>query len=145
MTMPENGSRSVVIEVGALFKTDEDLWLPLYVDLSYDESDPLVITATFHQSNPDETPNDVIWVFARSLMAEGVEGRAGNGDVAFEKDQLDPSQLLLKLNSPAGRATIRLPKKAVETFLDRTFVVVAVGAENDLVAEDLELWLLLND
>lgn len=69
--------RTVVQEVAAQLVVTRDYSLPLCMRLRYEPSDPYVVRATFftHSDDPGE------WVLGRDLLADGLSGSAGDGDI----------------------------------------------------------------
>jgi hypothetical protein len=70
----------------------------------------------------------VVWRFARGLLAEGLSGRAGEGDVAVwpSADGLD---VVIRLSSPDGTIELTASTSSVARSLEATYCLVAVGAE----------------
>jgi hypothetical protein len=96
----------------------------LTATLSYDASEPYEVRIVFHAGL--EEP--VAWVLARSLLAGGLTGRAGDGDV--ETWVADGGQnLVIRLRSPDRTATFTAPAGNVARFLEVTYCLVAPGAE----------------
>jgi hypothetical protein len=70
----------------------------------------------------------VTWRFARGLLAQGLSGRAGEGDVAVwpSADGLD---VVIRLSSPDGTVELTASAPSVARFLEATYCLVAAGAE----------------
>ncbi|WP_051580929.1 SsgA family sporulation/cell division regulator [Pseudonocardia acaciae] len=91
------------------------------------DSDELVrMTMTWSRREPFEVwlgfPDaDVHWVVARELLAAGLAGPAGLGDVALLRDLADPRLLELILSSPDGVLGLRLPAAELADFLRATW------------------------
>ncbi|MFJ8045750.1 SsgA family sporulation/cell division regulator [Kitasatospora sp. NPDC096147] len=101
------------------------------VELFYSTSDPWAVRCYF----PKE-PVPVFWAFGRDLLAEGLVGPAGDGDVHISP--VDGRYTLLALCGPVGdgMAVLRAPTRDLAAFLARTHRVVPPGAEGALVDWD---------
>ncbi|RJK92942.1 SsgA family sporulation/cell division regulator [Vallicoccus soli] len=100
--------------------------VPLPVVLRYRGEDPYAVHAEF-RTGVDES---VDWVFARDLVAEGVQRPAGEGDVrVWPSAGPGPATVFLALASPDGQALLQAPAAALRAFLDRTYDVVPSGTE----------------
>ena len=86
---------------------------PIRVALSWSRSNPLEVWLEF----PDA---GVYWVVARELLAQGLAGPAGLGDVTLLPDLHDPRWLELILSSPDGVVGLRLPAAELTEFLRAT-------------------------
>ncbi|WP_308184827.1 SsgA family sporulation/cell division regulator [Streptomyces sp. MNU76] len=71
---------------------------------------------------------DVTWAFARTLLAEGLTGPAGIGDVHLWP--CGPAHTVVELHSPHGMAMIRFDTSSLRRFLHRSYAVVALGGED---------------
>jgi len=97
----------------------------LTATLSYDASKPHEVRMTFH----DGLTAPIAWVFARSLLAEGLSTRAGEGFVETWPAG-DGKNLVISLCSPKGsRAEFTAPAVSIARFLEATYWLVAPGAE----------------
>jgi hypothetical protein len=101
------------------------------------------------------TDEPVEWIFARDLLAAGIESRQGEGDVQVwpspvscaETDDLDvigPTQtggtvLNIELSSPFGQAHFEAPAQAMSAFLARTYQIVPAGKETSYIDIEAEL------
>jgi hypothetical protein len=95
--------------------------------LGYRPEDPFAVRLTF----PPEVSLDGTeraWTFARDLLAEGLRGPAGVGDVHVWP--YGPHLTVVELHSPAGAAMIRLRSVGVRAFLGRSYAAVPEGAED---------------
>ncbi|MCC5478003.1 SsgA family sporulation/cell division regulator [Streptomyces sp. NPDC059680] len=107
--------------------TAEDEEIPVSATLRYTTDDPLAVFVDF----PPEAALDgeeVTWVFARSLLDQGMRVPAGHGDV-----QIWPygrTRTVLEFHSPHGLALLQFPSSALRRFLLRTYGVVAPGQED---------------
>jgi hypothetical protein len=92
---------------------------------SYDAGEPHEVRMVFH----DGLEEPVAWVFARSLLAEGLSRRAGEGLVETWPAG-DGQNLVISLCSPKGnRAEFTAPAVSVACFLEATYWLVAPGTE----------------
>jgi hypothetical protein len=117
----------------------------------YSGADPYAVRMAFHVG----TDEPVEWIFARDLLAAGIEARHGEGDVQVwpsatscaETEDLDvigppgsPGTILnIELSSPFGRAHFEAPAEAMSAFLRRTYLLVPAGRESDFADIDAEL------
>jgi hypothetical protein len=99
-----------------------DTLLPVPAHLAYDTTDPYAVRATFLAGE-----DSVEWVFARDLLASGINGPVGDGDVHVWPR--GPEVVLIALTSPDGRAVLAAPMAAVAGFVARTYELVAAGDE----------------
>ncbi|WP_434447234.1 SsgA family sporulation/cell division regulator [Lentzea sp. E54] len=102
---------------------------PVAADLRYSTRDPLAVAVVCHGSG-----GEVSWTFARDLLAAGLIGPVGEGDVRLRPLSGDGARVLLSLATPFGAIDFVARLLVVADFLDRTFELVADGAE-DVVAE----------
>lgn len=95
-------------------------------ELRYTADEPLSVTLRFptHVSQ-DGTP--VQWVFARDLLAGGLHGPSGEGDVRIHP--LGSRHTGMELRAPGGTAVLTVRTAPLRVFLERSFAVVAQGAE----------------
>jgi hypothetical protein len=90
------------------------------------------------------TDEPVEWIFARELLAAGLDGPAGEGDVrVWPADDGGEGVLNIALSSPFGQAHFEAPLTATAEFVARTFGVIAAGRESDFIDLDGELDVLL--
>jgi hypothetical protein len=117
----------------------------------YNDSDPYAVRMAFHVG----TDEPVEWIFARDLLAAGIEARHGEGDVQVwpspvscaEAEGLDVigsadvggTVLNIELSSPFGQAHFEAPAQAMSAFLQRTFQIVPAGRESDFIDIETEL------
>ncbi|MFJ9904683.1 SsgA family sporulation/cell division regulator [Streptomyces sp. NPDC101152] len=111
---------------GRLITSDEQE-LPVPTTLRYVSTDPLAVHLDFPpESSLDGT--DVTWTFGRALLAEGLRGPAGDGDVHIWP--CGRARTVLELHSPYGLALLQFDAAALHRFLLRTYAVVAAGEED---------------
>ncbi|WP_369240079.1 SsgA family sporulation/cell division regulator [Streptomyces sp. R21] len=108
--------------------------IPLPAEFRYERSDPYAVCLALGAP----TTASVDWVFARSLLAEGLRRPAGIGDVqvtprrhsaAGHPSPSDTVRILLRTRDGAA-ATLEVRASAVTAFLRRTDVMVAPGTEH---------------
>ena len=131
MTRRRNGGsqqRSTVdeqIELRLVVPDADAVTLP--VTFHYGIDDPYAVRAQFHGEG-----SDVEWVFARDLLAAGLDGMSGEGDVkVWPAPAMRPGIVLISLSSPDGRAVLEADSHDVRAFLDLSEQIVPMGAESD--------------
>ena len=124
--------RDAVAEIPMRLRSVDGADAGISAEFRYTTGDPYAVRATF--SRVQHTP--VVWVFARDLLLVGSARRAGIGDV-----QIYPSgdDVVLKLSSPEGAATLFAPASAIRRFNARMLGMVAHGDEGSHVDIDAEL------
>jgi hypothetical protein len=147
--MMNSSSTTVSAELGLRLVAAEQAIVPLVASLHYSGSDPYAIRMAFHVGTEDP----VEWIFARDLLADGLMTPEGDGDVLIwpsspvigPDGQTDGplSVLNIKLSSPFGEAHFEAPAEAIANFLDRTFRIVQMGRESQVIDIDAELNSLL--
>jgi Streptomyces sporulation and cell division protein, SsgA len=131
-----NTSAIVAAELGLRLVVPEHGGVPLTASLYYRGDDPYAIRMAFHVGTDDP----VEWIFARDLLAEGLDGVAGAGDVrVWPSTAAHRDVLNLALSSPFGQAHFEAPLTALTGFLLRTFEVVPAGREGEFIDIDGEL------
>ena len=115
----------------------------LDASLRYDRDDPYAV----HLSFPTSPGRDAIeWIFARSLVSDGLTVPAGDGDVRIRPAPEDLSgPVYVELCSPSGRALFAVPRPVLAHFVARCHALVPPGAEAEYLDLDAELDLLLHD
>ncbi|MFJ9591089.1 SsgA family sporulation/cell division regulator [Streptomyces acidicola] len=108
--------------------------LPLPTHLNYRVTDPYAVEAVF-----DPGPHQVTWIFARDLLADGLHGMAGSGDISIWTSPSDSGhpRAFMQLKSPAGTALLSLPPTPVKEFLAETTRMVDRGREHALLSSSL--------
>jgi hypothetical protein len=95
--------------------------------LQYEPSDPYAVRAAFTVVGSDET---VEWIIGRDLLADGLEGLAGEGDIrVWPAEEHDVCDLHVLFNPPSGTALLKAPAHEIKAFLQETEAVVPRGAE----------------
>lgn len=139
-----NNSSTVSAELGLRLVVPQQTIVPLVASLSYSKEDPYAIRIAFHVGLDEP----VEWIFARDLLAAGIEGEDGLGDVkvwpsAGSLGGLPGTVLNIELSSPFGQAHFEAPVKEVSDFLRRTYQIVPAGEESVHVDVEAELTDLL--
>jgi hypothetical protein len=120
----------------------------------YSGNDPYAVRMAFHVG----TDEPVEWIFARDLLAAGIESRQGEGDVQVWPSALSCAEtgdlsvmgsaqthgaggkvLNIELSSPFGQAHFEAPAEAMSAFLQRTYQIVPAGKESSYIDIDTEL------
>jgi hypothetical protein len=153
--MNRSSSTTISAELGLRLVVPQQTIVPLVASLYYSGRDPYAVRMAFHVG----TDEPVEWIFARELLAAGIESRHGEGDVQVwpsaqscaETDGLDVigaadtagdgqgAVLNIELSSPFGQAHFEAPAGAMSAFLDRTYQIVPVGQESDYIDIEAEL------
>jgi hypothetical protein len=107
----------------------------LEAQLRYDPSDPLAVSLVIGT----QCDEPVVWVFARDLLAAGIAGAIGEGDITIEPADRDVRITL----ATDCLATMLAPRDRVVEFLVETFTRVPSGAEFDGIDIDAEIAALL--
>jgi hypothetical protein len=118
--------------------------VPLVASLYYSTEDPYAIRVAFHVGLDEP----VEWIFARELLANGLKGRDGLGDVRVwpapaQGGNAAEQVLHIELSSPFGEAHFEAPIRDVSDFLRRTYRIVPAGEEVGFVDVEGELANLL--
>jgi Streptomyces sporulation and cell division protein, SsgA. len=108
--------------------------LPLPLHLNYRVTDPYAVEAVF-----DPGPHQVTWTFARDLLADGLHGKAGSGDISIWTSPCDSGhpRAFMQLKSPTGTALMSLPPAPVKEFVTETTRMVPRGSEHALLSSSL--------
>ncbi len=149
--MNRSGGTSISAELGLRLVVPQQTVVPLVASLYYSGSDPYAVRMAFHVG----TDEPVEWIFARDLLAAGIESRHGEGDVLVwpspgsyaETDDPDVTGtadgsgvvLNIELSSPFGQAHFEAPAQPMSAFLQRTYQIVPVGRESDYIDIETEL------
>jgi len=147
--MNRSGSTTISAELGLRLVVPQQTIVPLVASVYYSGSDPYAVRMAFHVG----TDEPVEWIFARDLLAAGIESRQGEGDVQVwpspmscaEAGDLDGMGdtggkiLNIELSSPFGQAHFEAPAQAMSAFLKRTYQIVPPGRESSYVDIETEL------
>lgn len=132
-----SGEIAVAMELGLIVPLQPSL--PLPVQLRYSSRDPYAVTLVF--SGPDE---DVMWVFARDLLAGGLVLPRGQGDVRVRPEIRDGSKfIMIGLTSPDGTAELEADATQIASFIAQTEALVPRGSEHTVIDLDQALAALL--
>src|SRR5579859_5435682 len=142
--MNSSSGTTVSAELGLRLVVPQQTIVPLVASLYYNRTDPYAVRMAFHVG----TDEPVEWIFARDLLAAGLESRHGEGDVHVWPsetlaDDEDGLVLNIELSSPFGQAHFEAPAEAMASFLQRTYAVVPAGKETEYVDIESELDALL--
>jgi hypothetical protein len=152
--MNRSSSTTISAELGLKLVVPQQTIVPLVASMYYSGSDPYAVRMAFHVG----TDEPVEWIFARDLLAAGIESRHGDGDVQVwpslasvaETSDLDvigmtESQgpqgkvLNIELSSPFGQAHFEAPAEAMSAFLARTYQIVPADQESGYIDIETEL------
>jgi len=141
--MNRSSSTTISAELGLRLVVPQQTIVPLVASMYYSGSDPYAVRMAFHVG----TDEPVEWIFARDLLAAGIESRQGEGDVqvwpsepADSEDGGDDDIVLnIELSSPFGQAHFEAPAEAMSAFLKRTYSIVPAGKESGFVDIESEL------
>lgn len=122
---------------------DDGTYLPLETELQYGTADPLAVIALFDTGEGEP----VRWVFARDLLANGLDHRVGEGDISVwpALDDDGAISVRMRLQSPDGSAVIEADASEIERFLAQTWKLVPQGGEMEHVELDRVLESILDD
>jgi len=149
--MNRSSSTTISAELGLRLVVPQQTIVPLVASLYYSGSDPYAVRMAFHVG----TDEPVEWIFARDLLAAGIESRQGEGDVqvwpspascadsddsdATGRPEMGGKVLNIELSSPFGQAHFEAPAQAMSTFLQRTYQIVPAGRESRHIDIEAEL------
>jgi hypothetical protein len=149
--MNRSSSTTISAELGLRLVVPQQTIVPLVASMFYSGSDPYAVRMAFHVG----TDEPVEWIFARDLLAAGIESRQGEGDVHVwpspgscadigSLDLTGSSQpgdkvLNIELSSPFGQAHFEAPAQAMAAFLRRTYQIVPAGQESRYIDIEAEL------
>lgn len=109
--------------------------LPLPVSLRYSRKDPYAVSIVF--SGPEE---EIIWVFARDLLADGLDLPQGHGDVRIRPEYRDQRRfVMIALTSPDGTAELEADADQMREFIGITEALVPRGCEDTVIDLDAAL------
>jgi hypothetical protein len=150
-----NSGTTISAELGLRLVVPQQTIVPLVASMYYSGTDPYAVRMAFHVG----TDEPVEWIFARDLLAAGIETRQGEGDVqvwpsakscaedeGMEVTGPDLGAILnIELSSPFGQAHFEAPADAMAAFLRRTYQIVPAGNESDFINIEAELNNLLRN
>jgi len=130
---------AVAVPMELRLKVPQQQTLPLPVYLRYCVDDPYAVSVAFQ--GPDE---EVTWVFARDLLADGLDRPLGEGDVTIRPHRQDGRDVLvIGLASPDGAAELEADASEVRAFVDLCESVLPRGREHTVLNLDAALEELL--
>ncbi|SOD89398.1 SsgA family sporulation/cell division regulator [Streptomyces sp. Ag109_G2-15] len=128
--------KTVMQEVAVQLVISRTYSLSMCMNLRYEPADPYVVRADFFTDADEPTE----WVLGRDLLADGLRGSAGCGDIRIWSAVSRGDQgMYIALGSPAGTALLEVPVQDVRTFLENTEALVPRGTESGHIDWDLEL------
>ena len=147
--MNRSSSTTISAELGLRLVVPQQTIVPLVASLYYSGSDPYAVRMAFHVG----TDEPVEWIFARDLLAAGIESRQGEGDVQVWPSPMSCAEagdldgigetggkiLNIELSSPFGQAHFEAPAQAMSAFLKRTYQIVPPGRESGYIDIETEL------
>ena len=107
-------------------------------ELRYDPADPFAVSLAI---GVDGVP--VVWTFARELLADGLCGPSGVGDLRIEPITADGVREIDITLTTDCQATLIAPRDTVVAFLVEAYATVPAGSELDHLDIDAELTALL--
>ncbi|GAA1425633.1 SsgA family sporulation/cell division regulator [Streptomyces thermospinosisporus] len=110
--------------------------------LHYDRNDPFAVRMTFPGPATLEGV-EVSWTFSRELLAAGLEGPQGQGDVRVRPYGYD--RTVLEFHAPEGTAVVHVRSGDVRRFLEATDELVPAGLEHLQLDLDHDLAELMRD
>jgi len=136
--MNRSSSTTISAELGLRLVVPQQTIVPLVASMYYSGSDPYAVRMAFHVG----TDEPVEWIFARDLLAAGIESRQGEGDVHVwpsPESVAEGKVLNIELSSPFGQAHFEAPAEAMSAFLQRTYQIVPAGQESRYIDIETEL------
>ena len=147
--MNRSSGTTISAELGLKLVVPQQTIVPLVASMYYSGSDPYAVRMAFHVG----TDEPVEWIFARDLLAAGIESRPGDGDVQVWPSPMSCAEadgpggiaeaggkiLNIELSSPFGQAHFEAPAEAMSAFLKRTYQIVPRGREGSYIDIEAEL------
>jgi len=133
----------VIVTIGAtalfslLHAGNDDV--PVLVEMSYTVRDPYAVGLRFHSNRVVE------WFVARELLAAGLTGPAGDGDVHVRPVPGRAERVLMELRTPDACARLSGCATTLGDFLHQSFLLVAAGSEPRWLDLDALVARLLDD
>jgi hypothetical protein len=126
MTQPP---RAPAVSADIALHCDDQLGRPMafIATFSYDPRDPFAVVVTFHVP-----AGDVPWTIDRSLLAQGMAERCGEGDIRLRPalDEDGRAVVHMDFHSPEGRLRADVRTGELLAFLRRTWQAVEPGEES---------------
>lgn len=114
--------------------------LPVRTHLVWRTTDPYAVQLGFHTRTA--TTTNVVWTLSRELLAQGLTGEAGLGDVRLRP--APDATVLLQLRPPTGQTCLRIDTWVLEEFLTATYRHIPLGHESLGMSLDTEISALLD-
>ncbi|MFC8506523.1 SsgA family sporulation/cell division regulator [Streptomyces sp. NPDC057411] len=135
---------STVIEqaVQARLVASEPRMESVAATLRYDREDPFAVSMAFPPPATLEGV-EVSWAFARELLAQGVEGPAGLGDVRLRPYGYD--RTVVEFHAPEGVAMVHVRTSELRSFLEASQHLVPRGREHHYLDWEGNLGRLLEE
>ncbi|MCX4437627.1 MULTISPECIES: SsgA family sporulation/cell division regulator [Streptomyces] len=128
--------KTVVQGVAVQLVVSRTYSLSMCMSLRYEPTDPYVVRAAFFTDTDEQTE----WVLGRELLADGLTGSTGCGDIrVWPAVGRGDQAMYIVLGSPAGTALLEVPVQDVRTFLENTEALVPRGTESGRIDWGLEL------
>jgi len=106
------------------------------VAMHYVTADPFAVRARFQVA----VDQQITWVFARELLAEGLDRAAGDGDVRIWPAVRAGREVVgIALRSPDGEALLQARAEALVDFLTATYALCPRGRESQHLEIDRAL------
>jgi Streptomyces sporulation and cell division protein, SsgA len=115
------------------------------VELGWRESDPYTVEVLFLVG--EDGSEDVPWLLARDLLAQGLHSPSGIGDIHIRPggscECCGDDITVIKLTAPSGWAEFGFSTADLSQFLEATYDQCPPGAESLVFDLDTEIALLL--
>lgn len=110
--------------------------------LRYEPADPFAVRIAFPAAASLDGA-DVEWTFARDLLASGLYGPTGDGNVHVWG--CGPEHTIVEFHADEGMAMVRFDSHDLRRFLTRSYRLVPKGSEERHLDVDAELAALLRE
>ncbi|MFJ1644618.1 SsgA family sporulation/cell division regulator [Streptomyces sp. NPDC088258] len=98
------------------------------VTLRYDDADPPALRIVFPpELSLDREQGEVVWTFARDLLASGLRQPSGDGDVRVWP--CGRAQTVMEFHAPDGVAVVQFDSAPLRRFLESSYALVPAGQE----------------
>ncbi|MFJ6215743.1 SsgA family sporulation/cell division regulator [Streptomyces sp. NPDC092296] len=132
---PLSGQVESLLTLHMVFDGDRVAEVP--TRFRYDAAEPFAVRLAFHADEYDEAE----WVFARELLADGLRGPSGEGDIRLWPSHCPEhgAVVTIALESPHGSAVLEAVTADLRQLLERSYAVVPPGSEVSALPSDEEL------
>ncbi|MCG6495279.1 SsgA family sporulation/cell division regulator [Kitasatospora sp. A2-31] len=135
-----SGAESAVMDLDLRTVVSPGLSILVRARLRYHRAEPYAVYLDSHVDRDEP----ITWMFARELLAAGLEGWAGVGDVSVHPGVGgEAGTVFIALGGDESSVVLRARAAEVRTFLGRTECVVPYGREREFVDLDVLLRRLL--